>query len=79
MLGHLSLAPRSEERTMSEKFKIGEIVVVVSEDPDLAQFCGIVGKVVQIGVPTMGGEGLIFDAPDYGLLKGNYEMFERLQ
>ena len=63
---------------MSEKFKVGE-TVVVSEDQDHAPFCGIVGKVVQIGVQTMGGEGLIFDAPDFGLLKGSYEMFERLQ
>lgn len=63
---------------MISPFKVGEMVVV-SDDQDNAPFCGVTGKVFEVGVSTAGGEGLIFDTVDYGLMKGCYDMFERVQ
>ena len=59
-------------------FKVGDMVFVV-DDPDLAFFPGITGKVVKIGVETSMGPGLIFETSEFGELKGSYDCFARVQ
>jgi len=58
-------------------FKVGDTVVVV-DDSDVP-FSGIVGTVVEVGVETMGGPGLMFESSEFGKMKGSYDCFTRVQ
>lgn len=58
-------------------FKVGDTVVVV-DDSDVP-FSGVVGTVVEVGVETMGGTGLIFESAEFGRMKGSYDCFARVQ
>lgn len=58
-------------------FKVGDTVVVV-DDSDVP-FSGVVGTVVEVGVETMGGPGLMFESAEFGKMKGSYDCFARVQ
>jgi len=62
---------------MKIPFNVGDTVAVVEQED--VPFGGFVGKVMEVGVDTMSGEGLVFFSYETGPFKGPYDFFVRVQ
>ena len=63
---------------MNKPFAVGDRVVV-KNDPDNDLFQGVTGVVEKVGVKCMAGEGVVMRTHEFGLLRGSYDMLERVQ
>ena len=64
-------------REAMSPFKVGDVVAVLEIED--VPFGGFVGRVMEVGVDTMSGEGLVFFSHETGPFKGPYDFFTRLQ
>lgn len=63
---------------MSKPFAVGDRVVV-KNDSDNELFQGVTGVVEEVGVQCMAGEGVVMRTHEFGLLRGSYDMLEKMQ